>query len=297
MLLANSLRSGERSGQRLAWRASTIALLALAFCLMPARAQSEPDSSGASSAGSRAEPAPAASQKGDRLSNLRAQINRAADRPEERARLQRMLVDYLIAMNRKGEAITELRAMVREDRVDAVGFYNMGNTLARLGETDGAIEAYRKAISQRQGNYPRALNNLGVVLIRQKRWDEAIDALNAALKQENSRYAEASYNLGRIYGARAQWRPAIDAWTRALEVQPDHLDAALALARALAADGNPDRGIAVIDAFVKRQGPNKALIEARNEILRSKSGAEKKSPAPAETVPTSDLSATPGQPS
>jgi tetratricopeptide (TPR) repeat protein len=273
MLLEISSRSGARVAQRLPLRASTIALLALAFCLTTVRAQSDP--TGASPAGpSRAESAPPASQKGDRISALRAQIEQA-DKPEERARLQRVLVDYLIALNRKGEAITELRAMVREDRVDPVGFYNLGNALAHLGETEGAIEAYRKAVIQRQGNYSRALNNLGVVLIRQKRWDEAIEALSAALKQENSRYAEASYNLGRVYGARAQWRRAIDAWTRALEVQPDHLDAALALARALAADGNPDRGIAVIDAFVKRQGPSKALIETRNEILRSR--PEKKS--------------------
>jgi tetratricopeptide (TPR) repeat protein len=291
MLLAISLRSGARLAQGFARRVSASALLVLAFCLMPVRAQSGPAST--PSTDPRAESTPAASQKGDRIGNLREQINQAKDKPGERARLQRVLVDYLIALNRKSEAITELRAMVREDRVDPVGFYNLGNALARLGATDGAIEAYRKAIIQRKGNYSRALNNLGVVLIRQKRWDEAIEALNAALKQEDSRYAEASYNLGRIYAARSQWRLAIDAWTRALEVQPDHLDAALALARALAADGNPDRGIAVIDAFVKRQGPNDALIEARNEILRSKAGAEKKSPAPAETMTTPHVSATP----
>lgn len=268
MLLEISSGSCARLARPLPLRVSAIALLALAFCLTTARAQADP------AAASRTESAPVVSQKGDRISTLRAQINQA-DKPEERARLQRVLVDYLIALNRRSEAITELRAMVREDRVDPVGFYNLGNALARLGETDGAIEAYRKAIIQRQGHYSRALNNLGVVLIRQKRWDEAIEALSAALKQENSRYAEASYNLGRVYGARSQWRLAIDAWTRALEVQPDHLDAALALARALAADGSPDRGIAVIDAFVKRHGPNNALIETRNEILRSK--AEKKS--------------------
>jgi tetratricopeptide (TPR) repeat protein len=217
--------------------------------------------------------------KGDRISVLRAQINEASERGE-RARLQRTLVDYLVALNRKSEAITELRAMSRENRVDAVGFYNIGNALARLGDTETAIAAYRKAIDQRKGKYPHALNNLGVVLIRQARWDEALEALQAALKQENSRYGEASYNLGRLYAARGETKLAIDAWTRALAVQPDHLDAALALARALAADGNPERGIAVIDAFVARHGPNKALIETRNEILARKAGTKIKSAGP-----------------
>lgn len=241
--------------------------MALAFCLVIV-AQDSPQVA-----------QPAQQTKTDRIGVLRAQIREAKD-ATERARLQRTLIDYLIALNRKSEAIAELRAMMRESRVDAVGLYNIGNALARLGDTDASIEAYRKAIDQRKGKYPHALNNLGVVLIRQSRWGEALEALQAALKQENMRYGEASYNLGRLYGARGETKQAIEAWTRALAVQPDHQDAALALARALAADGNAERGIAVIDAFVARQGPNKSLIDARNEILLRKSGREIKSPGP-----------------
>jgi tetratricopeptide (TPR) repeat protein len=279
MLGDKSLEGGRRSCSRLAQRTSrrgcACAVLALAFCVTHANAQSGSNAAGPKL--TRDESAPAAPQKSDRISILRAQINEATDK-QERARLQRTLVDYLIALNRKSEAVTELRAMAQDDALDAVGSYNIGNALARLGDTDGAIDAYRKAISLRRGNYARALNNLGVVLIRRQRWDEAVEALSAALKQENSRYAEASYNLGRVYGARGQLRPAIKEWTRVLEEQPDHLDAALALARAYAADGSHDRGIGVIDRFVERQGPNKALIETRNEILRSKAGTGQRSP-------------------
>lgn len=288
-----SLRKSPWSNSRLARHASASALLALAFCL-----QQTPAQSSAPTSGTREERAPVASQKGDRLSTLRAQINQAADKPQERARLRRILVDYLIALNRRSEAVEELRAMARDDSLDAVGFYNTGNALARLGETDGAIEAYRRAISRRQGNYSRALNNLGVMLIRQKRWDEAIEALSAALKQENSRYAEASYNLGRVYGARGQLRQAINEWKRTLDAQPDHLEAALALARAHATNGSPDEGIAVIDAFVARQGPTQALIETRNEILRARAGAEKpgESPVTGEGTAAPDSSKPPAAP-
>lgn len=215
--------------------------------------------------------------KVDRISALRAQINEATDR-DERARLQRTLVDYLIALNRRSEATKELRAMVREERIDPVGFYNIGNALARLGDTATAIDAYRKAIDQRRGNYARALNNLGVVLIRQERWDEALEALSSALRQENFRYGEASYNLGRVYAAQGNAKLAINEWTRALAAQPDHLDAALLLARALAASGEVKRAIAVIDEFVERQGPNKALVDTRNQILAG-SVAGKSAPA------------------
>jgi tetratricopeptide (TPR) repeat protein len=267
MLDGMSLHGGDWANGRIARRICASIVMALAFCLVVV-AQDSPQVAD-----------PAQQTKPDRIGVLRAQIREAKD-ATERARLQRTLVDYLVALNRKSEAIAELRAMVRESRVDAVGLYNLGNALARLGEGDAAIDAYRKAIDQRKGKYPHALNNLGVVLIRQSRWDEALEALQAALKQENMRYGEASYNLGRLYWARNETKQAIDAWTRALALQPDHLDAALALARALAADGNPERGIAVIDAFVARQGPNKSLIDARNEILTRKAGREIKSHGP-----------------
>ncbi|HEX8491420.1 MAG TPA: tetratricopeptide repeat protein [Pyrinomonadaceae bacterium] len=204
--------------------------------------------------------------KGDRLSTLRAQIKHAKTEGQ-RARLQRTLVDYLVALNQKGEAIEQLQLMLREERFDPVGFYNIGNALARLGDTDTAIEAYRKAIEQRQGHYARALNNLGVVLMRQGRWEEAQEALTSALRQEAFRYAEASYNLGRLHSLRGEADLAIREWNRALSLQPDHADAALALARALAEDGNPQRAIAIIDAFNKRHGTNQELSEARREIL------------------------------
>jgi len=210
---------------------------------------------------------PDADGKGaDRLSVLRAQIEDAKT-DAERMRLQRTLVDYLVALNKKSEAIDELRAWSRVERLDPIGFYNLGNALARLGDTETAIEAYRKAIKQRHGNYTRALNNLGVVLLRQGRWDEAQEALLSALRLENFRYGEASYNLGRLYSMRGEADLAIREWARALAVEPDHADAAVALGRALAEDGNPERGLAVIDTFIARRGPSSELTDARREIL------------------------------
>lgn len=213
-------------------------------------------------------PAPSteASGRSDRLSALRAQIAGTQD-DGERSRLRRTLIDYLVALRRERDAINELRAMMREERFDPAGFYNIGNWLARLGDTDTAIDAYRKAIEQRRGHYSRALNNLGVVLLRQGRWDEALEALTSALRQEAYHYPEASYNLGRLYSMRGEAALAIREWSRVLALQPDHVDAALALSRAYAEDGNPQRAISVIDAFTSRRGPNSELAAARREIL------------------------------
>lgn len=253
--------------------------LILTFSTSITHAQTKPSNNGtkesavqtSSSAGtgqedSQAQDATAEGKAPDRIIALRARI-KDAKTDSERARLQHLLIDYLVALNRKSEAIDELRAWAREDRVDPIGFYNLGNALARLGDTDAAIEAYRKAIKQRRGSYSHALNNLGVMLLREGRWDEAQEALQSALKLENSHYGEASYNLGRLYAARGEMDIAMREWTRALQAQPDHSDAAIALARALAEDGSPERGVAVLDAFLARRASNTEVADARREIL------------------------------
>lgn len=164
---------------------------------------------------------------------LRDQIAKAATRPE-RIRLQLKLADTLVNAGNRNEALKELYLVANDNGFDPTGFYNLGNTFARLGETEAALNAYRRAIEQRRGSYSRAYNNMGVVLLRAGRWDEAYDALIAALKIESFRYAEASYNLGRVYAARGQNDLARREWRRALKVDPRHDAAQQALTTARA---------------------------------------------------------------
>ncbi|HSE31157.1 MAG TPA: tetratricopeptide repeat protein [Pyrinomonadaceae bacterium] len=166
----------------------------------------------------------------DPITALRAQIDAAAT-PQDRIRLQLKLAEELSGNGKKTEAAAELRAITGSDVFDPQGLYNTGNALARLGDTEGAVNAYRKAIEQRKGGYSRALNNLGVVLLRVGRWDEAEDAFLSALRVENFHYAEASYNLGRLYATRGQMDLAVREWRRAVTVDPDHAAAAQSLAR------------------------------------------------------------------
>src|ERR1043165_8390702 len=165
----------------------------------------------------------------DPVTSLRDQIE-AAPNASERNRLKLKLADLLLTTGHKSEAMIELNSIAHSTDFDPVGFYNLGNTFARLGESDAAIAAYKTAIDQRNDKYSRAYNNLGVVLLRVGRWDEAYDAFLSALKLESFRYAEASYNLGRVYAARGQDDLAAREWRRALAVDPKHDAAALALA-------------------------------------------------------------------
>ena len=273
-----------------ALRSPLSAALMLLFCFTSALSQNSPPNQPVPGEGRAAAATTSETGKGgDRLESLRAQIE-TAQTDVERARLQRVLVDYLVALGRKDEAVAELRAMSRAERLDPIGFYNTGNALARLGDTDTAIDSYRKAIKQRHGNYSRAQNNLGVLLLRQGRWDEAQEAFVAALRLENFRYAEASYNLGRLYATRGEADLAMREWARALLVQPDHMDAAIALARAYAEDGRPERGVALLDAFIARRGPSAELTDARREILYADTASEANEAAGSKAV--SAMSAT-----
>ena len=187
----------------------------------------------------------------DPVTSLRDQIATASTAPD-RTRLQLKLADLLANTGHKTEALAELQKIASSNSYDPIGFYNLGNSFARLGETESAINAYGTAIEQRKGRYSRASNNLGVILLRVGRWDEAYDALISALKTEGFRYAEASYNLGRLYSARGQHDLAAREWKRALVVDPQHDGAAQALARA----GNEER-------IVVEPKPSRASHESR----------------------------------
>lgn len=165
------------------------------------------------------------------VQSLRDEIT-AASNEFERVQLQLKLVDLLVSKGMKQEAIAESQSFSREDRFDPQGFYNLANAQARLGDSEGAVSTYRKAIDQRKARYSKALNNLGVVLLRLGRWDEAYDAFMGALRVESFRYPEASYNLGRLYASRGETDLAIREWRRALAVNPQHSAAAKAIATA-----------------------------------------------------------------
>src|SRR5215813_4401648 len=104
---------------------------------------------------------PAPAQDTDPVATLKTQIEGAAT-DSDRIRLQLKLADLLLSTGRRTEAVAELHSIASSNAFDPIGFYNLGNAFARLGDTESAIAAYRNAIQQRKGFYSRALNNLGV---------------------------------------------------------------------------------------------------------------------------------------
>lgn len=205
----------------------------------------------------------------DNVETLRTQIASAATDPD-RIRLQLKLADLLVSTGHRSDALKELDSIANSGGFDPAGFYNLGNSFARLGENEAALHAYNEAITQRRGKYSRAYNNMGVVLLRVGRWDEAYDALIAALKIESFRYAEASYNLGRVYAARGQSDLAAREWRRTLSIDPQH-DAAR---HALGNVGEDERIIVVANSTpVKRPITSTLTTPAKLTPIEAKSAS------------------------
>lgn len=222
----------------------------------------------------------------DTIAQLREQIE-AASIIQDRNRLQLKLAEELVKTGYKTEALKELFLVLNANGFDPIGYYNLGNAFARLGESESAITAYRRAIEQRHGNYSRAQNNLGVVLLREGRWDEAYDAFNAALRVEHFRYAEASYNLGRLYAARGQSDLAVREWRRALVVDPKHSAAAQAIAR-----GEDEPEIVVAKASPAPAKPAKSVsaASARSTPVTATTAKAAAAPRPAKTLALDQMS-------
>src|SRR5918912_818573 len=71
----------------------------------------------------------------DPVATLREQIEGATTAPD-RIRLQLKLADLLAGTGHKTQALAELQLIADSNAFDPAGFYNLGNTYARLGEMD-----------------------------------------------------------------------------------------------------------------------------------------------------------------
>ncbi len=120
--------------------------------------------------------------------------------------------------------------------------YLLARALGALGETDAAIEAYRRVIALQPGS-PPAYNNLGNQLNAAGRHAEAIEALEKAIALRPD-YALAHFNLGNALRKANRMNDAIAAYRRALEIDPGYLDALSNLANVLKEAGRPGQALA-----------------------------------------------------
>ena len=120
--------------------------------------------------------------------------------------------------------------------------YNLGIVLSEQGETDQAIDHYRRAVALRP-DYAEAHYNLGRLLVEQGQLDDAIAHYERAAAI-NPADAEAQNNLGVTLFGIGRADDAIAHYQKALEIRPDYAEASCNLANALIAKGDFDGAIA-----------------------------------------------------
>jgi protein O-mannosyl-transferase len=139
------------------------------------------------------------------------------------------------------EAIEHLRAYVRAlpDDINSIRAYILlGRALARDGQTEDAMLAYREAL-RRQPLNADARGGLADALLARERFDEAIGEYEEYLRAMPGS-ATAHYNLGLALVAKNREADAARAFARAVEIQPGDVRMRQNLAIALASTGRLD---------------------------------------------------------
>jgi len=165
------------------------------------------------------------------------------------------------------EALHQFNTATRLDPELASAWVNLGVVKRRLGDEDGALEAYRKALEVAPGN-ASALTNLAHLYFRQNRPEEARLALLAAAKGSTSPYALVA--LARLEARRGRYRDARKYLSRARWDHQDIPEVWEAMADLAEGAGDQDRA---------RRYRRKA------ERLRRASRQEQEAASPAATDP------------
>ena len=144
-------------------------------------------------------------------------------------------------------------------RADAYRLFMLGRSLARDGDVDGAVQAYRDA-AERDVASGEMLAELAELYRTRDRVDEAIRAANDALEREPDSLT-AHRTLGLIYAARlGQQNPSPQETASAIEhleqarrtILPD-LNVELTLARVYLTANRSDDAIPVLEALIEEE--------------------------------------------
>jgi tetratricopeptide (TPR) repeat protein/capsular polysaccharide biosynthesis protein len=114
-------------------------------------------------------------------------------------------------------ACEALEAAVRACPDQAEAQLTLGALLARIGQTERAIEHYERAL-QINPEYAEAYNNVGVLFLEQGFIDDARVCFERAIERQPA-LAEAHNNLGNLYSQLEQYDAARASFARAIELR------------------------------------------------------------------------------
>ena len=143
---------------------------------------------------------------------------RDPNRREDQTELRKAVA--LEDSGRLDEARSAYRTFLQTNPTSAVGWTNLGNVEARLGNYPEAEAAYRSALQQ-DGASRDAINNLAWVLLQMKRFEEAEQTARRAVSLPGPDDHVVLDTLAEILIERGKCAEAIETWKRAIaEVPP-----------------------------------------------------------------------------
>jgi len=128
------------------------------------------------------------------------------------------------SLERQGKSsFAALQKLITLSPKDAEAHFNLGATLTKREDIDGAINAYQRSIELKP-DYAEAFNNLGQIYYSAGRFGDASDCCQRAI-QYKPNFVEAHTNLAHIFAKQRQPLLAISHYRKALDIAPTFLEA------------------------------------------------------------------------
>ncbi|UWU51544.1 tetratricopeptide repeat protein [Limnospira platensis] len=127
------------------------------------------------------------------------------------------IANKLLQQGKIQEAVAEYRRGIELTPDLSWHHYYLGEALTQLEDWEGAVSAYRQAISL--GSNYLCYYRLGVALVKSERWDDAIEVLNQGLELKPD-YYKFYLPLGQALVHQQHWEPAMEAYRKAVALKP-----------------------------------------------------------------------------
>ena len=140
----------------------------------------------------------------------------------------------LLGSGRPKEALERIEKALGQEPMSNEGLRLLGRTRYELGEVDGAIQAYRRALSIDERDV-WSMNNMGLIYIQQDRSSEALAPLARAIELRSNAPVFQN-NLGTALERSGYPTAAAQAYEAAIAVDSTYEKASIALARVTSGD-------------------------------------------------------------
>jgi len=161
-------------------------------------------------------------------------------------------------------AETAYTAAIREEPEFREAHNNLGALLSRLGNSEGAIRSFQKALSLKED--ATVLFNLGSESFKINQLDAAESYLKRALRLDK-RMIRAHLLLAYLYGKKKELDKAVIYFKNALVIEKGNRMAALGLAVLYSDLGRSEEALAVAEGFLRLQPNDDAFVNLKAGLL------------------------------